>query len=113
MFIRPIQPERFIKILKYLSVEFPKVFSLTGVKLLKHKIHLDLRQKTNLSHSDISRFLQKYINSPLYIKARKKNAKRYDLDGNECGFVTSEDIKISKDQMKLIIKRKKEKEQHP
>ena len=110
-YAKRISTPKFIEIWRRLNANFPNAFSLDGVKVLKHGIHLDLRNRSDLSNSYIAGFLHEYSSSPLYRKLTKEGAARYDLDGNVCGYVTAADVELGKKLKKLYKKMKAEKKQ--
>ena len=81
----------YFKVFKTLCKSFPAVFSKREVKILKIGIHKDLKKRTNLSGTQIYKFLHKYCNSKAYQKAHIEGANRYDLEGNSVGVITNKE----------------------
>ena len=94
----------FIEIYKKLSQQFPEAFKLRETRILKVEIHKDLRERSELKSSQIYKFLRMYCGTNDYRKAHCVGAKRYDLDGNQVGEVTQEQVN---DIAKNIKARKK------
>ncbi|WP_053332613.1 ProQ/FinO family protein [Candidatus Jidaibacter acanthamoebae] len=96
--------EAYIQTLQFLITQFPNVFSDKNPKILKIKIHKDLKEKTNLSNNTIKHFLGKYCRTKKYKAALVETAPRYDLEGNIAGHVTIEETPKTPDK-KLVIQK--------
>jgi ProP effector len=77
--------------LRTLSDKFPKVFLKDEIKVLKVGIYKDIKKATDLSSTEINKFLYKYCNSKAYKEAHMEGTPRYDLNGNIAGTVTAEE----------------------
>ncbi len=88
-----LSKEKFNEILQYLIKEFPNTFSMKKPKMLKIRIHRDLKEKTNLSANILKHFLSKYCRSKAYKAEHLENAPRYDLEGNIVGHITEQEVK--------------------
>ncbi|MCV6638376.1 ProQ/FinO family protein [Candidatus Albibeggiatoa sp. nov. NOAA] len=103
-----LSPEDMLQVLKQ---RFPKAFvsQPEQVKPLKVNIHLDIRERCadEFSNRVIARALKLYAKNKAYLTCLTANAKRIDLDGNECGEVTDEHMELAQQD-----KEKKHKTQH-
>ena len=86
--------EEYKKVFKELSDKSPKLFIKDRVLIMKKGIHRDIFNGGELEFSKtiIRKFLKLYTGQVKYIKLHTENTARYDLDGNEAGFVTKEDV---------------------
>ena len=89
-----LSPEDYDKVFDSLSVKYPKLFIKDVVFLFKKGLHQDIFNGGELEFSKtmIRKFLKLYTEQAKYIKLHTENTARYDLDGNEAGFVTKEDV---------------------
>ena len=89
-----LSPENYHKIFDSLSVKYPKLFIKDVVFLFKKGLHQDIFNGGELEFSKtiIRKFLKLYTEQAKYIKLHTENTPRYDLDGNEAGLVTKEDV---------------------
>ena len=89
-----LSPEDYDKVFDSLSVKYPKLFIKDLVFLFKKRLHQDIFNGGELEFSKtiIRKFLKLYTGQVKYIKLHTENTARYDLDGNEAGFVTKEDV---------------------
>ena len=89
-----ISPEQYEEAYNELSSKYPKLFNKEDIKLLKVGIRRDIIANSNLtiSNSQLTKFLKVYCTSNKYKELHIENAKRYDLEGNESGIVTKEQI---------------------
>ena len=101
-----ISPEKYEETYDELSSKYPKLFNKQDIKLLKVGIRKEIITNGNLtiSNSQLTRFLKVYCISNKYKGLHVENAKRYDLEGNESGVVTKEQIE---DLVKLREETKK------
>ena len=108
--------EEYNKVFKSLSQKYPKLFIEDKVLLFKTGIHKDIFDAADLvfSKSVIRKFLRLYTTKPQYKELHKENTSRYDLEGNEVGVVTKEDmesLKKQREEIKKTIAAKKLKKQ--
>ena len=89
-----LSPEDYDKVFDSLSAKYPKLFIKDVVFLLKKGLHQDIFNGCELEFSKtiIRKFLKLYTGQAKYIKLHTENTARYDLDGNEAGLVTKEDV---------------------
>ncbi len=90
------------EVLEMLKQRFPKAFTSEQPKPLKVNIHLDVRERCagEFSNRIIARALKLYAKDEVYLACLTQNAKRIDLDGNECGEVTTEHLELAKQDKK-------------
>lgn len=106
-FPKPLAPADFFSIFKKLNKSFPNCFSLTEVKILKKGIKGDLLnhiETLQLTRTKIRLFLTQYALTPEYLAKHVEQAKRYDLAGNEDGFVTQQECEDKTKQYKAYLK---------
>ena len=89
-----LSPEDYNKVFDYLSKKYPKLFIKDEVFVLKKGVHQDIFHDTELEFSKtvIRKFLKLYIEQKQYAALHVENTSRYDLEGNEVGLVTKEDV---------------------
>ena len=89
-----LSPENYNKVFDVLSQRYPKFFMRSKVFIFKKGIHRDIFNDEELKFSKtiIRKFLRLYAEQKEYIKLHIENTARYDLDGNEAGLVTKEDV---------------------
>ena len=89
-----ISPKRYEEVYNKISSKYPKLFNKQEVKLLKTGIRKEIIADGNLkiTKSQLAKFLKVYCTSSKYKELHVENAKRYDLEGNEAGVVTKEQI---------------------
>ena len=89
-----LSPENYNKIFDSLSQRYPKFFMRGKVFIFKKGIHRDIFNDEELKFSKtiIRKFLRLYAEQKEYIKLHIESAARYDLEGNEAGIVTKEDV---------------------
>ena len=89
-----LSSEDYNKIFNILAHEYPKLFNKQDVKLLKVGIRKEILANDNLriNKKQLSEFFKLYCTSKEYKELHVENAKRYDLEGNESGVVTKEQI---------------------
>ncbi len=77
-----------------LSQRYPKFFMRSKVFIFKKGIHRDIFNDEELKFSKtiIRKFLRLYAEQKEYVKLHIENTVRYDLEGNEAGIVTKEDV---------------------
>jgi hypothetical protein len=78
----------FKKIYKKLHRKFPKIFNLKEPVIFKLGIHKDLKEILNISMKNIKLFLIIYFVKSKYYKKHVEGAIRFNLKGEECGFIT-------------------------
>ena len=101
-----LSPEDYNKVFDSLSKKYPKLF-IKGV-------HQDIFHDTELEFSKtvIRKFLKLYTEQKKYIELHIENTSRYDLEGNEVGLITKEDVESlakKQDEIKKQIALKKHK----
>ena len=111
-----LSSEEYNKVFKALSQKYPKLFMEDKVLIFKKGIHEDIFDAGDLtfSKSVIRKFLRLCTEKPKYRELHKENVPRYDLEGNEVGVVTKEDmesLKKQQEKIKKIIAAKKLKKQ--
>jgi len=89
-----LSPEDYNRVFNSLSVKYPKLFIKDVVFLFKKGLHQDIFNGGELEFSKtvIRKFLKLYTGQAKYIKLHRENTARYDLEGNEAGIVTKEDV---------------------
>ena len=89
-----LSPENYNKVFDVLSQRYPKFFMRSKVFIFKKGIHRDIFNDEELKFSKtiIRKFLRLYAEQKEYVKLHIENTARYDLDGNEAGLVTKEDV---------------------
>ena len=89
-----LSPENYNKVFDVLSQRYPKFFMRGKVFIFKKGIHRDIFNDEELKFSKtiIRKFLRLYAEQKEYIKLHIESAARYDLEGNEAGVVTKEDV---------------------
>jgi sRNA-binding protein len=89
-----LPPENYNKVFDVLSQRYPKFFVRGKVFIFKKGIHRDIFNDEELKFSKtiIRKFLKLYAEQKEYIKLHVESAVRYDLEGNEAGIVTKEDV---------------------
>jgi len=89
-----LSPEDYNKVFDYLSNKYPKLFIKTEVFVFKKGVNHDIFNDTELKFSKtvIRKFLKLYTEQKKYVELHIENTPRYDLEGNEAGFVTKEDV---------------------
>ncbi|MBA8667366.1 hypothetical protein H1Q59_05610 [Holosporaceae bacterium 'Namur'] len=92
--------EEYNKTLQLLITQFPDTFSDKNPKILKIRIHRDLKERTTLSSNTIKYFLGKYCRTKKYKAALIETAPRYDLEGNIAGHVTLKETAKAPEQNK-------------
>ena len=110
-----LSPENYNKVFDVLSQRYPKFFMRGKVFIFKKGIHRDIFNDEELKFSKtiIRKFLRLYAEQKEYIKLHIESAARYDLEGNEAGVVTKEDVeslaKTQEEIKKQIALRKSKK----
>ena len=109
-----LSPEDYNKVFDYLSKKYPKLFIKDEVFVLKKGVHQDIFHDTELEFSKtvIRKFLKLYTEQKKYIELHIENTSRYDLEGNEVGLITKEDVESlakKQDEIKKQIALKKHK----
>ena len=89
-----LSPEDYNKVFDYLSNKYPKLFIKDEVFVFKKGVNHDIFHDTELKFSKtvIRKFLKLYTEQKKYVELHIENTPRYDLEGNEAGFVTKEDV---------------------
>ena len=89
-----LSPEDYNKVFDYLSNKYPKLFIKDEVFVFKKGVNHDIFNDTELKFSKtvIRKFLKLYTEQKKYVELHIENTPRYDLEGNEAGFVTKEDV---------------------
>jgi len=89
-----LSPENYNKVFDVLSQRYPKFFMRGKVFIFKKGIHRDIFNDEELKFSKtiIRKFLRLYAEQKEYVKLHVESAVRYDLEGNEAGVVTKEDV---------------------
>ncbi len=89
-----LSPENYNKVFDVLSQRYPKFFIRGKVFIFKKGIHRDIFNDEELKFSKtvIRKFLRLYAEQKEYMKLHIENTARYDLEGNEAGIVTKEDV---------------------
>lgn len=107
LFPKPLPPEVFLSIFKSLNKLFPNCFSLAEVKILKKGIRGDIFNHLatlKLSKKKVTLFLIQYALTPEYVARHVEQAKRYDLEGNEDGFISKQECEVKTEQYKAYLK---------
>lgn len=64
-------------------------------------IHKEIKQRlSDLDDAELRTVLRRHTNSTKYLKAVAQNDKRFDLDGNAVGEITTEHRKLARDTLK-------------
>ena len=89
-----LSPENYNKVFDVLSQRYPKFFTRGKVFIFKKGIHRDIFNDEELKFSKtvIRKFLRLYAEQKGYTKLHIENTARYDLECNEAGIVTKEDV---------------------
>jgi len=109
-----LSPENYNKVFDVLSQRYPKFFMRSKVYIFKKGIHRDIFNDKELKFSKtiIRKFLRLYAEQKEYVKLHIESAARYDLEGNEAGIVTKEDVESlakTQEEIKTQIALKKSK----
>ena len=107
-----LSPEDYDKVFDNLSRKYPKLFIKDKVFVLKKGVHQDIFNGSELEFSKtiIRKFIKLYTEQNKYAELHIENTPRYDLEGNESGLVTKEDIESlakKKEEIKKQIALKK------
>ena len=109
-----LSPEDYDKVFSTLSSKYPNLFIKDKVFVLKKGLHQDIFNSGELEFSKtvIRKFLKIYTEQAKYIVLHIENTPRYDLEGQEAGLVTKEDIvgltkKKKEIKKQLALKKKK------
>jgi sRNA-binding protein len=91
-------PEKYDNAFEELSSKYPKLFIKDKPKVLKIGIDKDILADSDLkmSQTQLRKFFKVYISSKGYRELHVENSLRYDLEGNEVGVVTKENIEALK-----------------
>lgn len=84
--------------------KFPNCFAPKGApkKPLKVGIYHDIRKALGLPAKWLGLALRDYTGGPLYLKAMTEHATRFDLDGNDAGWVTAQDAVNAEQRLEKI-----------
>ena len=109
-----LSSENYNKVFDVLSQRYPKFFMRGKVFIFKKGIHRDIFNDEELKFSKtiIRKFLRLYAEQKEYVKLHIENTARYDLEGNEAGIVTKEDVESlakTQEEIKTQIALKKSK----
>ena len=91
-------PEEYDNAFEELSSKYPELFIKDKPKVLKIGIDKDILADSDLkmSQTQLRKFFKVYISSKGYRELHVENSPRYDLEGNEVGVVTKENIEALK-----------------
>jgi hypothetical protein len=86
-----MEAEEYLNLLNQLKIKYPKAFPEKGkqIVMLALGIHKELAKALGISIKKASIFCRLYCSRKVYVTARIPGAKRYDLEGNITGEITT------------------------
>ncbi|EPC4382933.1 ProQ/FINO family protein [Escherichia coli] len=90
---------------------WPDVFSMKDVRPLKKGIHEDLLRDADIRALPVGRGtllagLKSYVSRPRYLVVLSSGGNRYDMQGNEAGYVTTEEQEDARRQLEILNNRR-------
>jgi hypothetical protein len=86
-----MEAEEYLNLLNQLKIKYPKAFPEKGkqIVILALGIHKELAKALDISIKKARIFCRLYCSRKIYVTARIPGAKRYDLEGNITGEITT------------------------
>lgn len=98
--------------LAYWIKTYPSAFMPGQPQPLKIGIHKDLFNQEGGDLKKIRRALACYVKVPRYLRCIKTGAVRLDLNGNNAGFVNTQEAEFAQQHLEELAAHKKQREEH-
>lgn len=98
------------EVLRSWCQRYPNTFMPEQPQPLQIGLHESLAEIDQLDIKLVRRALAHYVKTPRYLRCLRTGAVRLDLQGHNAGFVTAEEAQHAQDELKLLDKKRKDRE---